>query len=103
MTVYLIGQISIHNREQYNKYDAAFMDVFNQFDGTILSVDEKPMKLEGEWSATRTVLLSFPSAEKAQAWFSSAEYQAIVGDRLAASNTNSVMIMGMENGQINRG
>lgn len=102
MTVYLIGQITIHDRERYNQYDAAFWDVFKQFDGTILSVDEQPIRLEGAWTATRSVLISFPSAEQAQAWFSSAEYQAIVGDRLAGSTTNSIMVMGMEDGQINR-
>ena len=40
MTVYIISQITIHDRAQYDAYEAGFMDIFEQYEGTMLSVDE---------------------------------------------------------------
>jgi uncharacterized protein (DUF1330 family) len=58
MSVYLIAQINIHNRTTYAKYASGFMEIFTRYSGRILSVDEAPKVIEGEWRYTRTVLLS---------------------------------------------
>jgi len=94
MTVYLVAQLDIHDRETYAKYGSAFMDIFNRYGGKLLSVDEAPEVLEGEWRYTRTVLLEFASGELAQAWYRSADYQAIAQHRHAASVANVVLIAG---------
>ena len=65
MPVYLMAQLNIHDRATYAKYGSAFMDVFNPYGGKLLSVEEEPEVLEGEWGYTRTVLLEFPSEELA--------------------------------------
>lgn len=57
MTVYVSGHITIHDRDEYAMYEAGFMEVFQQFNGSILAVDESPVTLEGTWSATRFVRL----------------------------------------------
>lgn len=92
MTVYMIAQLTIHDRERYNQYQDGFAEVFAQFDGKMLSIDEEPMVLEGEFTATRSVLIEFPSKEHAMAWASSPQYQAIAKHRLAASTANSIMV-----------
>ena len=51
------------------------MQVFEPFSGTMLSVDEEPTILQGDFDFTRSVLIEFPSAEKAMAWMTSPEYQ----------------------------
>lgn len=94
MTVYVIAQITIHDRKGYDLYEEGFMDVFEKFDGTMLSVDEEPMVLEGEFTATRSVLIAFPSKEQAMAWMTSPDYQAIAKHRLAASVANSILVKG---------
>ncbi len=94
MPVYLVAQLNIHDRERYAKYGSAFMDVFNPYGGKLLSVEEAPEVLEGEWGYTRTVLLEFPSEESAHAWYGSADYQAIAQHRRAASVANVVLIGG---------
>ena len=94
MTVYLVAQLDIHDRETYAKYGSAFMDVFNPYGGRLLSVEEAPEVMEGSWSYTRTVLLEFPSEEQAHAWYRSADYQAIATHRRAASTANVVLIRG---------
>lgn len=94
MSVFIIAQITIHDRETYDKYDAGFFDVWKKFDGEVLSVDEAPTKLEGDWSATRSVLLKFPSEDAAMAWARSPEYQDIARHRLAGGVTHSIMVKG---------
>ena len=92
MTVYIIAQITIHDREKYDQYEDGFMEIFDRFDGTLLSVDEDPVPLEGVWTATRSVLMSFPSAADFKAWVGSKEYQDLAKFRHAASIGNSIMV-----------
>lgn len=92
MTVYIIAEFHIHDRDAYNAYDALFMDVFEAHDGTLLSVDEAPRVLEGEWSSTRSVLMSFPNEEAAFAWMGSPAYQEIAKHRLAGSTGRARMV-----------
>jgi len=94
MSVYLVAQIDIHNRAGYAHYEAGFMQVFSQYDGQMLAVDESPQTLEGEWPYTRTVLIEFPSAAQADAWYRSAEYQQLAAHRYAASVANLVRLQG---------
>ena len=94
MRVYLMAQLTIHDRETYARYGSAFMDIFSPYGGKLLSVEEAPEVLEGEWACTRTVLLEFPCEETAHAWYGSAEYQAIAQHRRAASVANVVLIGG---------
>lgn len=85
MAVYLIAQLSIHDRERYRRYEARFLDVLAKYDGRLLAVDDAPVALEGKWERDRVVLLEFPDADEAKRWMTSPEYQEIVGDRHAAS------------------
>ena len=59
MSVYLIAQINIHDRDRYGQYEAGFMEIFAQYGGEMLAVDESPTVLEGQWPHTRTVLIRF--------------------------------------------
>lgn len=86
MPVYLVGKLEIHDRDRYRQYEAGFMEIFSRYRGRLLSVDESPTVLEGDWPATRTVLIEFPSEEDAMAWYQSDEYQALARHRKAASS-----------------
>ena len=68
MSVLIIAQIRIHDRERYEKYAEGFLGVFERYDGELLVVSEDPVVLEGEWPYTRTVVLRFPSADEARRW-----------------------------------
>jgi len=92
MSVYLIAQITIHDREEYGIYEAGFLEVFAQFEGELLAVSEEPNVMEGQWPCTRTVLIRFPSADEARRWYTSPQYQAIAQHRLRASTGNIVMV-----------
>ncbi|MEM9668429.1 MAG: DUF1330 domain-containing protein [Pseudomonadota bacterium] len=96
MAVYIIAQITIEDRKTYNKYDDGFFAVWQKYEGEVLSVDEVPTVLEGDWTATRSVLLKFPSREAAMAWATSPEYQEIAKHRLAGGVTHSIMVEGFD-------
>ena len=92
MSVYIIARFKIHNRSEYDTYSAGFSEIFNKFDGKMLSVDEDPMVLAGEWDDTRSVIIEFPSKDSALAWMTSDEYQAIAKHRDAGSTANSILV-----------
>mgnify|MGYP003388783182 FL=1 len=95
MSVYIIARFNIHDRSEYDKYSAGFLEVFEKFDGKMLSVDEDPMVLAGAWDDTRSVIIEFPSKESALAWLTSDDYQAIAKHRNAGSTANSVLVEGL--------
>ena len=96
MAVYIISRLTIHNRAEYDKYENQFAEVFAKFNGKVLSVDEEPIVLSGEWEATRSVILEFPSKEDAFAWMKSDEYQRISEHRNAGSSLSSILVKSPE-------
>ena len=95
MTSYVTAQINIQDREKYVLYEQGFMEIFARYEGKMLAVDEAPAVWEGQWSYTRTVLIEFPSAQAAIAWYISPEYQQLATHRWAASNANIVLLEGV--------
>ena len=96
MSVYIIARFKIHDRSEYDTYSAGFAEVFRQFDGKMLSIDEDPLVLAGEWEDTRSVIIEFPSKESALAWMTSDAYQAIAKHRDAGSTANSILVNSLE-------
>ncbi len=96
MSVYIIARFKIHDRNEYDKYEAGFVEVFKKFDGKMLSVDENPTVLMGDWDDTRSVIIEFPSKKSALAWMTSDGYQAISKHRNAGSTANSILVEGLE-------
>jgi uncharacterized protein (DUF1330 family) len=64
--------------------------------GKILVADPPVDVLEGEWHGDQTVIVEFVSVEAARGWYNSPEYQAVVGQRHAAAESNAVIIGGFE-------
>ena len=92
MTVYIIARFKIHDRAAYERYEENFIEIFEPFGGTLLSVDEEPTVLQGGFDFTRLVLIEFPSAEQAMAWMTSSEYKEVAKHRLAASIGDVIMV-----------
>ena len=55
----------------------------------------KVVHREGDFKPSRVVIVKFPSIEKAQAWYDSPEYQAVVGFRLAGSEGSLFIAEGL--------
>lgn len=95
MATYVLAQMTVHDRERYERYAAAFWATLAPFDGRLLAAQDRPDVVEGEWPYERVVLIEFSSREEAQRWASSEAYQAIVGDRHAATTGVVLSIEGL--------
>lgn len=99
MTAYLLAEISIEDRARYGEYEDGFRTAevaaaIERTSARFIAVDEAQVSLEGEHPYTRTVLVEFPDAESARAFYESDEYQAIIGYRHAASTASVTIING---------
>jgi uncharacterized protein (DUF1330 family) len=95
MPVYIINNMTIHDRAEYDTYLRAFRDVFRKFNGQALVAQEAPTPLEGAWPYDRTIILTFPSREDAVRWYESPEYRAIVVHRFKGTTSNVVILDGL--------
>jgi uncharacterized protein (DUF1330 family) len=97
MSVYLVAQLHFKDRERYECYQERFMAVLQRFPGgRLLVADEHPRQLEGQWSAHKLVIVSFPDEAAFRAWSESAEYQEILADRKAGADAVVVLARGVE-------
>ena len=92
MSVYLMAQIHIHDRERYARYEAGFIEVLNDHDGTLVVVDDAATVIEGDWPFNRSVLVRFETEVAALGWYNSDAYQRLLEHRLAASVGNLSLI-----------
>ncbi len=96
MPAYVIGQVTIHDPAEYEKYIAGFVDAFAPFGGRVLVASGDVEVLEGNWPKARTVVLEFPSMDHAKRWYNSPGYRAIVQHRLKAPTSNIVLTEGLK-------
>ena len=92
VTVYAIAALKFTNRDAYNRYQAAFMEVFQRYSGTLLAADEAPRVIEGDWDREKVVLMSFPDEADFREWAESPDYQRISEDRRAGADTVVVLL-----------
>ncbi|MFG1794782.1 DUF1330 domain-containing protein [Nocardia sp. NPDC049149] len=95
MTVYVIAQLKFTDRAAYDRYQAAFIDVFARYSGTLLAADESPQVYEGATDREKVVLMSFPDEIAFRAWAESPEYLEISKDRHAGADTVTLLVKGL--------
>ena len=95
MSVYFVASISIHDADEYGKYLAACDQVFKEFNGEYLALDEAPEILEGSWTHDRMAIICFPCEKDFSKWYSSFKYQEILRHRLAGARCDSLLVHGL--------
>jgi len=98
MSVYVIVQLTVHDRNRYDVYAGQLVATMTQHGGKVLVADDAPRVLEGEWSGNRVVMLQFPDRDAFRTWAGSPEYQAIVGDRHASSDAVITLVRSLPDG-----
>jgi len=98
MIVYVVVQLKMIDRSVYDRYQVRFFDVFRKFNGRLLSADEHPAVLEGEWDRDKLVLMSFPDEAAFRAWSDSPEYREISRDRKAGADGIVLLAKGFGQG-----
>lgn len=95
MTVFVVAMVKFRDEARYRSYQARFADVFHGCGGKVLAADETPLRLEGDDSPDKIVIMEFATADQASAFLLSDAYQEISKDREAGSITVSHLVQGL--------
>ncbi|MGP0032494.1 MAG: DUF1330 domain-containing protein [Acidimicrobiales bacterium] len=93
---YAIFTEQVHDQEGMGAYSQGALPTILAVGAKAIVVGPPADVLEGEWHGTQTVILEFDSVEAARDWYNSPEYQAVIGRRHAAAETNAVIFSGFE-------
>ena len=96
MSAYLVALINIHDPVRYERYLTGFDEVFEKHEGEVVSVDDNPRVLEGQWPAGRTVIVRFPDERTLRSWYDSVEYQRLAHHRREASVASVAIVTGRD-------
>lgn len=77
MAGYVIAIIDVTNAEDYKEYARQVPATIAKYGGRYLVRGGKSEVAEGEWPGSRTVILEFPSLERAREWYDSPEYKPL--------------------------
>ena len=83
---YMLANFLVHDKDEYRKYEKGFFPILKRHEGEFFTYDDNPITLEGDAPRQgRVVIFSFPSDEKALAWYNDPEYQALSEHRRAGT------------------
>ena len=95
MSGYVIFNIEIKKTEEYKEYVEKVTPIAKKFGGEYIVRGGETKVIEGTWTYPRTIIIKFPSYEKALEWYSSKEYKPIKKIRLDNSVSNGIIIKGV--------
>ena len=68
MTAYVIVDSKVTDPAKYEDYKKVVPSTLGRFGGRFLARGGAIVKLEGDWTPSRVVVIEFPSIEQAKAW-----------------------------------
>lgn len=92
---YMLVQVEVSNPQQYGEYTKLSPGIIAKFGGRFLARGGRTATLEGAPARGRVVVVEFPSFERAQEFYNSAEYQAAKKVRTGAANAQFVLVEAM--------
>lgn len=95
MSAYVIGLIDVHDPEGYPTYSGQVPATLEPYGGQFLVRGGQPEALEGA-APGRVVVIAFPSAEQARAWYESEGYTRIRPLRQERASGQLVLVHGVD-------
>ena len=95
MTAYVIVEIDVRDAKTYERYKVLAPRSIAAYGGRYIVRGGATTVLEGGWTPRRLVVLEFPTAERAAAWWASPEYAEAKALRQACTGTEMVLIEGI--------
>ena len=80
------------DQKAFDEYAEKVRPILGKFGGRWVVIEAQHVTRAGEWPYVRTVIVEFPSIERAQAWYDSPEYGAIIPLRQRAIDANIIMV-----------
>ena len=95
MSGFAIFNIEIKKPEQYKEYIEKVKPIVEMYGGEYVIKAGETTIVEGTWTYPRTVVIKFPSYEKALEWYNSEKYKRVKQIRLENSISNGIIIKGV--------
>ena len=95
MPAYVLVQIDVRDSAAYERYKTLAGPTVTAHGGQYLVRGGHTEVLEGSWQPRRLVILEFPDAATARAWWSSAEYTEAKAIRQSCSATEMLLAEGV--------
>jgi uncharacterized protein (DUF1330 family) len=92
---YLIGQVRVLDHSKYDRYREVVPAIIQQFNGRYLARGGRTVTLEGPIPRERVVVVEFPSVERAQEFYRSADYESARQLRAGAADVSFVVVEGL--------
>ena len=93
---YFIITEEIKDEDGMNAYSGKAVPTILQGGGRPIVVEDNVDVIEGKWHGSRTIIVEFDSVDAARAWYNSDAYQAVIGERHAAADSNAIIVSGFE-------
>ncbi len=94
MSGYAIFNINVKSPENYKEYVEKVKPIAEKYGGEYIVRGGDNTVVEGSWQYPRTVVIKFPTYEKALEWYNSEEYKPIKKIRLDNAESNGMIIKG---------
>ena len=95
MAAYLIAEIDVHDTSAYEEYRRLAGTTLAAFGGRFLVRGGDTATIEGDWLPRRMVVIEFPSAGHARAWWASPDYSVARAIRQRAATTRMILAEGL--------
>lgn len=95
MAAYIIVEVAVRDAARYERYKQLVPPSIAAYGGRFIVRGGAVEALEGDWKPGRLVILEFPSAERARAWWSCPEYAEAKALRLATADSRMVLVEGL--------
>ena len=90
MPAYYIAEVHWKDEAARGQYVAAVGQTVEAYGGRLHAGPAE--SVEGDWQPGRLAIVEFDSAERARAWYDSAEYAELKALRLRASDSKTVLV-----------
>jgi len=94
MAAYVIVDIDIADPARYEEYKKLAGPTVGAHGGKYVARGGKVTTLEGDWRPGRIVVLEFPTAEKAKAWWDSPDYRKARSIRHECAKSRMIVVEG---------
>lgn len=94
---YLFAELDVLDAEHfYNAYMPRVRPVLEEYGAVFLAASDAPLVKEGGRSVKRVVLLEFESLQRAEQFYHSDGYQAVIGHRFKSARSHLYVFEGTD-------
>ena len=91
---FLFDNLEVTDVRRLEEYKTKVVPLVARFGGRYVVLGGEVDLVEGTWRPSFPVMIEFPSAERARAWYGSDDYRELKALRMSAVRSNAVLLTG---------